>query len=352
MTSSLRSIVEQGTKLWLDSIDPDLIRQNATLGATGATSNPIIIADLIDSGRFDDKLQQLLDRGGLSDERIAWEMTDHLVNEAQQVFLPIWERTQGDDGYVSFELDPLLEDPQLGPPHAQRVARYIELGVHWSGGHRNRMIKVPATAAGLEALEELAAAGVTPNVTLIFTARQYRAARDAVWRGRQRFGSLERFKSVYSIFISRIDAWTHKHLPHLSEQAQGMVGIVNAKRIWSENRPWWRQHNLPLSQQIIFASTGTKFESDPPDKYVAALVGSDIQTNPPATNEAVEQLGKRYERTVDRMPPEAVLAEIDQEVDMDRLEKQLMDEGVRKFADPHKQLIQTIAERRKRLAGT
>ena len=77
--------------------------------------------------------------------------------------------------------------PRRGPPHAERVRRYIELGKKWSAGHKNRMIKVPATPAGLEALEGLAAAGVTLNVTLIFTARQYQAARDAVWRGRQRY---------------------------------------------------------------------------------------------------------------------------------------------------------------------
>jgi transaldolase len=80
---------------------------------------------------------------------------------------------------VSFELDPLLEDPQANIPHAERVKRYIELGKKWSAGHQNRMIKVPATPAGLEALQPLCAAGVTLNVTLVFTPRQYHAAREA-----------------------------------------------------------------------------------------------------------------------------------------------------------------------------
>ena len=135
---------------------------------SGATSNPIIISDLIKTGRFDDDLEQLIEQK-LSDEQIAWQMTDKLVSDAQAVFLPVWEQTHGNDGYVSFELDPLLEDPQLGPPHAERVARYVELGKKWSTGHHNRMIKVPATPAGLDALETLAAAGITLNVTLIFT---------------------------------------------------------------------------------------------------------------------------------------------------------------------------------------
>ncbi len=182
MPSPLRSLIDTGTKLWLDSVDPELIERNRKLGATGATSNPIIVADLVRTGRFDDKLSELLDADH-DDTAIAWLMTDHLVSSAQQVFLPVWQRTQGDDGYVSFELDPLLEDPELGPPQLERVQRYIELGKQWSKDQRNRMIKVPATPAGLDALEELAAAGVTLNVTLMFTMRQWEAATQAIWRG-------------------------------------------------------------------------------------------------------------------------------------------------------------------------
>ncbi len=185
MPTPLESLVATGTKLWLDSVDPDLIRENRALGATGATSNPVIISGLIGSGRFDGELEKLVDEG-LDDEAIAWQMADQLVRSAQEVFLPVWEETGGNDGYVSFELDPLLEDPELGPSHDERMARYIELGQQWASGHRNRMIKVPATPAGIDALESLAAAGVTVNVTLVFTPRQYTAAREAIWRGRRR----------------------------------------------------------------------------------------------------------------------------------------------------------------------
>ena len=216
------------------------------------------------------------------------------MREAQEVFKPVWEATTGDNGYVSFELDPLLEDPQGGPPHKDRVARYIELGKQWSAGHKNRMIKVPATPAGLDALEELCAAGVTLNVTLIFSDRQYRLARDAVWRGAQRRKSTDQFKSVYSIFVSRLDVYTEKHVPQLSPAAQGQVGIVNAKRIWAENKKFWDGHKTRLAQEMIFASTGTKKPSDPPWKYVDAFAGSDIETNPPATNEAVQKSGRTF----------------------------------------------------------
>lgn len=351
MTSPLSSLIDCGTKLWLDSIDPDLTVKNRALGATGATSNPIIVSDLIKTGRFDDKLADLF-QAGHCDEETAWLTTDHLVRQAQEVFLPVWKETKGNDGYVSFELDPLLEDPELGPDHDRRVQRYIELGRRWSKGHKNRMIKVPATAAGLEAVEQMAADGVTLNVTLIFSERQYKAARDAVWRGAQRRkAGLDKFKSVYSIFVSRVDVYTEKHVPELSDAARGQVGIVNAKRLWQENQAFWADKGLTLQQEIIFASTGTKKPDDPADKYVAALAGSDIQTNPPTTNDAVHALGKTYTRQVDQMPPDEVLADIDAKVDQDALEKTLMAEGTAKFADPHKALIELIESKRESLAA-
>jgi transaldolase len=208
------------------------------------------------------------------------------------------------------------------------------------------MIKVPATPAGLASLEELCAAGVTLNVTLCFTPRQYHAAREAIWRGAQRRGDVSKFKSVYSIFVSRIDIYTEKHVPQLSPAAQGLVGIVNAKQIWADNQKWWADKKLPLAQEIIFASTGTKKPEDPPDKYVEAFAGSDIQTNPPATNDAVAKSGKTFARLVEVLPTAAVLAEIAQKVDVAKMEAVLMEEGIKKFADPQKVLLKTIAEKR------
>jgi transaldolase len=348
--SPLKSLIATGTKLWLDSIDPDLVKANRAEGATGATSNPVIISDLIRTGRFDERLQQLLDEGK-SDDEVAWQVTDQLVREAQQVFLPVWEQTKGNDGYVSFELDPLLEDPAANIPQADRTRRYIELGKKWSAGHKNRMIKVPATPAGLDALEPLAAAGVTLNVTLVFSPRQYHAAREAIWRGAQKRGDLSRFKSVYSIFVSRVDIYTEKHVPELSPAAQGMVGIVNAKQIWAENSQFWAAKKLPLAQEMIFASTGTKKPEDPPWKYVEAFCGSDIETNPPATNDAVAKSSRTFTRQVDKLPSKEVLDEIAAKVDMSKMEAVLMDEGIKKFADPQKVLLKLIGEKRRALVG-
>jgi len=345
MPSPIQSLLATGTKLWLDSIDPDLVRRDRAVGATGATSNPIIIADLLATGRFDRDIERLV-REGLDDSQIAWRMTDQLVRDAQQVFLNVWQQTQGNDGYVSFELDPLLEDPGLNLPHRQRVRQYVELGQQWSAGHQNRMIKVPATPAGLDAMEDLVAAGVTVNVTLIFSMRQYRTAREAVWRGAQRLKSMDRFKSVYSIFVSRLDVYTEKAAPQLSPAAQGMVGILNAKRIWADNRHFWAERPTPLAHEIVFASTGTKKPGDPPWKYVDAFAGSDIQTNPPATNDAVAKSNLVFTRQVDRLPPAEIAEEIDRLVDMDRLEAALMAEGIAKFANPQKALLALVANKR------
>jgi transaldolase len=348
MTSPLRSLIASGTKLYLDSVDPDLVRKNRAFGATGATSNPIIIADIVKTGRFDKDIEMLL-KDGLDAEAVAWRITDKLVREAQEVFLPVWEESKGNEGWVSFELDPLLED-HGAPPHDVRVARYIELGKKWSAGHKNRMIKVPATPAGLDALESLAAAGVTLNTTLIFSRRQYLRARDAVWKGGQRRpGGIAGLKSVYSIFVSRLDVYTEKAFPTLSSASQGLVGIVNAKRIWAENKAFWSEHKTPLDQEMIFASTGTKKMKDgstpPAWKYVEAFAGSDIETNPPKTNDDVEACGRTFTRQVDKLPPKEVLDEIDRVVDIDQLERDLMAEGLDKFAEPQKALISLIKEK-------
>jgi transaldolase len=346
---AIDSLIRSGTKLYLDSIDPNLVTQNLAWGAVGATSNPIIISGLVRTGRFDDAIQEYVKKGQ-DDSTICWNLTDELVSDAQKQFLPIWKETHGNAGWVSFELDPLLEDPEVNMPHAERVAQYIALGKKWAAGQHNRMIKVPATPAGLDALEELCAAGVTLNVTLIFTMRQYDLARDAVWRGARRRTSLANFKSVFSIFVSRIDQYTADNCKSLSSDAQGAYGILNAKRIWQANQQFWATNKTPLQQEIIFASTGTKNPTDVPWKYVSALAGSDIQTNPPDTNDAVAKSSQSFTRLVDAMPSTAVCAELDTAVDVPHMEKTLMEQGVAKFVAPQKQLLKTISEKRSVLA--
>ena len=346
--SPLQSLIATGTRLYLDSVDPKEVDQALEDGAVGATSNPVIIGGIIAAGGFDDDIKRLAGEGK-DDSEIAWELCDKLVADAQAKFLPVWESSGGEAGWVSFELDPLLEDPGANIAEADRTSQYVKLGKRYAEGHRNRMIKVPGTPGGIGALEELAAAGVTLNVTLLFSDDQYRAARDAVWKGAKRRASLDGFKSVYSIFISRIDVYTSKHVD-LSDAAQGQVGLLNAKRIWRENCDFWASKKLPLAQEMIFASTGAKLEGDPEDKYVSALAGSDIQTNPPGTNDAIRRMeGKTFTRTVDQLPPQPVQEEIDAKVDAAAMHAFLMEEGLRKFADPQRDLIKLIGEKRAEL---
>ncbi|MEM8910859.1 MAG: transaldolase family protein, partial [Planctomycetota bacterium] len=248
----------------------------------------------------------------------------------------------------------LLEEPGDAFDAAESTRKYVELGKKWADGHPNRLIKVPATEAGLSALEDLAAAGVTLNVTLIFTDDQYRAARQASWKGAQAadaagIRSLDEFKSVYSIFISRIDVYTSSHVAELSPDAQGQVGILNAKRIWAENRDFWADKGLKLEQELIFASTGTKDPTEAPWRYVEALAGSDIQTNPPATNEAVAGSGMTFTKRVDELPSQAIQDEIDAAVDVKAMHDFLMAEGVDKFVKPQRALLEIIAAKRTEL---
>jgi transaldolase len=341
MASPLLSLVNAGTKLWLDSIDPKLVALSKAQGATGATSNPIIVANLVKSGAFDKDIEALKSQGKRGEE-LAWLLTDQIVSAAEKVFFPVFEATKGNDGYVSFEVDPLIEDPSAQLPHAERVAKYIELGLKWAKGHPNRLIKVPATPAGIEALTGLTAQGVNLNVTLIFTERQYLAARDAVVKGLEGHPNPKTFKSVYSIFVSRLDVYTEEHVKNLPASAQGLVGIVNAKRIWRKNKDFWASKNLPLAQEMIFASTGTKKPSDPKYKYVAAFAGSDIETNPPETNEAVEASGQIFKAAIAELPSQDILDTIDQHVDFQKLEEFLMNDGIKKFADPQKALLAVL----------
>lgn len=348
MAAPIQSVIDSGSKVWLDSVNPAAIARQRGWGITGATSNPVIIHDLIESGEEAETLARYLDQG-ISDEDVAWNMTDLLVRKAQDEFIGVWESTQGNDGYVSFELDPLLEDPEADLPFEDRVDQYVALGQKWGEGHANRMIKVPNTEAGRAALEPLAAAGVTINVTLTFTMDQYVLARDAIWRGAQKHGQMASFKSVYSIFVSRVDAWTNRDVPGLSEQAQGQVGIANAKKIWKMNQDFWADKNLPLQQEIIFASTTPKLEGDPPWKYVEAFTGSDIITNPPENNDRIQHSERIFSRQVDQMPAAEVIREIEQKVSVDQMHKVLMEEGINKFADPQKDLLRLVAKKRQQL---
>lgn len=344
MSSSLKSLIASGTKLWLDSIDPVAIKAALKDGATGATSNPIIVADILQNGDYEAEIKALKGKG-MDAEAIAWHMTDKLVNDAEGMFYDadILADTGGNDGFVSFELDPLLEDGRCTLSRQDKIKRYTELAIKWGEERFNRLIKVPATEEGIAALAPMVAAGINVNVTLIFSERQLEAARQKVWEGAQQLEHLSTFKSVYSIFVSRLDAYADKHLPELSAEAKDLVGIYNAKKLWLNNKKFWQENNTPLDQEIVFASTGTKRPDDEPWKYVAALAGSDIQTNPPATNAKTAASGLTFHGKIEEPVPEAIAEELEAKVDWHKMESVLMAEGLKKFSEPQHKLIDWIA---------
>ena len=167
------------------------------------------------------------------------------------------------------------------------------------------MIKVPATPGGLAALEELVAAGVTLNVTLIFSERQYKIARDAVLARRPAAQSTsENVKTVYSIFVSRVDVYTEKHVPDLSPAAQGQVGIVNAKRIWKLNQDFWADKKLPLQAGDDLRQHRHE-EAGGPAVEVRRGVRRQRHRDQPAGDQRrrSQKSGRTFTRQVDQMPP-------------------------------------------------
>jgi transaldolase len=327
--------------LWVDSVDPKVIAESKSYGMTGATSNPVIIAEILQGAGYAEQIRKMKSQGKVAYD-IAWQLNDQLVTAAEKVFLPVFQRTKGNDGYVSFELDPMIEDPGTMLSLQEKTDAYKRLGKSWAQDHPGRLIKVPGTEAGIAALADLVASGVNVNVTLLFTMKQYQRARAAVWTGARQREDLSNFKSVFSIFVSRLDVYAEKYLPQLSREAQQWLGVVTARRLWRDNQDFWAVHNTPLQQEIVFASTGTKSPAQPKWKYVAALAGSDIQTNPPATNEAVIKSGLSFESLVEERPPAKFQVEIDENVDWEKLERTLLDEGVEKFAAAQAHLIQII----------
>jgi transaldolase len=344
--SALNQLARTGTKIYLDSIAPDLVQHYLDEGAEGATSNPSIIAELVASGDYNALLADLL-RQSPEDRDVAWAFADFLAAEAEQEFMTIWENSEYNEGWVSFEVDPMIESDEYDMTIDERVEAYVDQAQRArQAGSPNRMIKIPATQAGLQALTPLAAAGVPLNVTLIFTPNQYEIARAAIEEGLQSNSNHRDFKSVYSVFVSRVEQYAKVHLPYLSAEATSRFPIANAKQIWLMNQDFWSKHPMRLDQEIVFASTGTKDPSDRKWKYVAALAGSDIQTIPPATLAAIEEASPSFQRKIEDPEEDEIIEEIERTLDLSHMHKTLLREGMEKFMQAQRNLEATIANLR------
>lgn len=334
---SVGDLKSSGTKVWLDSIDPFELEKYIPKGITGATSNPVIVANILKSGQHQAVIDQWKPKAANSEE-LLWLLTDHFVTETEKKFEKIYDESRGDDGYVSFELDPLIEDSGLS--QAEQVDRYLTLALKWSAGHRNRLIKVPATESGIVAVEKIVAAGINVNVTLIFSERQHRQACESIAKGLKSRSDIKTAKNVLSVFVSRLDPYAVENCPKLSA-GEGWVGVVNAAAIWRNNQDFWSNYPTPLAQEMIFASTGTKNPEDRATKYTDALSGSDIQTNPPSTLAAVEALGVQglgLKSAID----DKIIEDVRNNLDQSKMEAQLMKEGIEKFCNPHRDLVKSF----------
>jgi transaldolase len=282
----------------------------------------------------------------------------------------VWDETQGRDGYVSLEVSPLVARDTRGTVEEGRRL--------WADLARpNVFIKIPGTAEGVPAIEALAGDGVNVNVTLLFSRAAYRRAAEAWMAGleaRARKGEpLSRAASVASFFVSRIDTLVDRLLDEKARRAadagereriealRGKAGIANAKLAYEDFKElvasarWSRLSALGARpQRVLFASTSVKDPRYPPLMYVEALVGPDtVDTVPPATLEALRG-GAAIRGTLEEEVgvARAQLAALEAlGITMDAVTDQVLEEGVRKFAEPFRKLLATIEGRRAQLGA-
>jgi transaldolase len=354
-TNRLRQLHDAGVSIWLDALSRDMLEGGgfATLvgehSVSGATSNPTIFVKAIEeSNRYDAQLQSLA-RSGVTDPRelfFAVALDD--VRRAAALLRPIYERSDGNDGFVSFECTPdIADDAQAS------VAQGLDLWQRLS--LPNVMIKVPATRAGVSAIEELTAAGVNVNVTLLFSVERYEEVIEAYLRGIERRVSLGRpvagIGSVASFFVSRVDAKADALLTPDSP-LRGRVAIANAEVAYGRyldrfaGERWERLRDAGATvQRPLWASTATKDPGYSDVLYVERLIAPGvINTMPEKTLYAFADHGD-VETTLGIHPEEAdaVLSSAAvQGIDLDAIASDLERDGVRAFCDSYRTLLACV----------
>jgi transaldolase len=367
MANHLREIADLGQAVWLDNISRQLVEDGGLErlveddGLTGVTSNPTIFEKAIGgSDRYDDALSQAA-REGLDARGVFLELALRDIRDAADVLRGVYDATDGRDGYVSFELPPELADDAAGSVETAKVLRErID--------RPNVLIKVPGTEAGVAAFEELTAAGVPVNVTLLFSVERYEEVAQAYVAGlTQRLEAgepVDRVASVASFFVSRVDSTIDKRLEELGRsELQGKAGVANARiayesfqRIFSGDR-WERLAQAGARvQRPLWASTSTKNPSYPDTLYVDELIGPDtVNTMPDATIEAARDHATAA-RTIDKDLPGAhahMAALRDAGVDVEHIVGvQLVEEGVASFAKSFDSMIETIGEKARSVAAS
>lgn len=350
-THLLRDI---GQSLWLDNItreildDGTLRRYIDEFSITGLTSNPTIFDQAIgNTGAYDQSIRAKA-AGGRSGEALFVELALEDLRRAADLFRPVFDASDGVDGWVSMELSPLLVDDTAGSIEA--AAR-----IHRQAGRSNLYVKIPGTPAGVPAIEESTFSGVPINVTLLFSREQYLAAAEAYLRGIERriaAGRDPRVASVASLFVSRWDRAVSGTAP---DDLRNRLGIAIAGRTYRAYRellasPRWRKLAAAgaRAQRLLWASTGTKDPKAPETLYLEALAAPDtINTIPEKALHAFAEHGAvPSPMPEDGAEAESLLARFAQAgIDVDALAAKLQHDGAQAFVRSWESLMQRVAGR-------
>lgn len=377
-TNPLLQIEEQyGQSIWMDNLTRNIIESGElkqlieSRGLMGLTSNPSIFEKAIVGNEIYDADIEAGIKAGKSVEEIYESLVFEDIRNACDVFRPIYEKTNGLDGYVSIELPPnIARDTEQSIAEAKRYYREI--------GRDNVMVKIPGTPEGLAAVEKVIAEGINVNITLLFSVQSYVDTAWAYIRGleaRVKAGKdISKIASVASFFISRIDVKIDEkideQLEHVTElnkkakleEVKGKVAIANAKIAYQkykeiiESDAWQALAAKGANpQRLLWASTSTKNPEYSDVLYVDELIGSDtVNTMPPSTIEACADHcqvgGSRIESEVDKAYKlMESLPEVG--IDLDAVMKELLEEGIDKFIQPFDSLMKSLEEKVKQLAA-
>ena len=357
---NLQELSSAGVSIWLDDLDRHRIESGnlaeliATKSVVGVTTNPSIFEKALGSGVVEYQAQ-LADLANKSVDEAVRALTVHDVNEACKVFADVYKSSGGFDGRVSLEVDPRLANDTAGT-----IAQAKELWAEVS--QPNLMIKIPATKAGLPAITEAIASGISVNVTLIFSVERYREVMQAWLTGLQMAKAnghdLSKIDSVASFFVSRVDTLIDAQLTEIgSDKAlslKGKAAIANARLAYEAfeemltDPSWLTLHEAGAHpQRPLWASTGVKEPAYPDTQYVIELVAPKcVNTMPEATLNAVADHGQVRGNTIagTYASANAVFSELTAVgIDFEAIFNQLETEGVDKFIDAWQKLLEGLA---------
>lgn len=370
----LHELSEFGQSAWLDNINRKLIKSGRLkelidIGLSGLTSNPTIFDNAISkSTDYDDLIGELLlEKKSIS--MIYDAITIRDIREAADLFMPVYERTDGNDGYVSLEINPkLARDCSETIKEGKRLYEKIK--------RPNLMLKVPATNEGFMAIEDLIAEGININVTLIFSVKQYEKTAETYLSGVEKLfkkgGNLGRLHSVASIFVSRIDTAVDKLIDELisSENPdlvkeklnslKGKAAVANSLLIYKKHREIFSSTRFSLLkdkganyQRVLWASTSTKNPAYRDIKYVEELlIKNTVNTMPEDTLKAFIDHGR-----IQNMPPQTKHAQDvinnlkNCGIHIERVCNKLLDEGVLAFEKSFVSLLSSIEAKAKKLSS-